>query len=659
MFLEVGNSYFGQINQLVKNKWDSATVRAIVLNSIEEGGQDGLLKILAPRLGVDIEKGSLPARVTAQEGKDGARYLQTFRTSENNVARAVKRMESLRPGSRTVQIDKAEDVIDAIVKYGLYGKLSPKEIQNYVGQVIGNDGSFGASAKNVDVLKNVFSDIGVKLVDLLDESILYKGQGSGKMGQKALSRKEDLKAAIIQSTKLFLGGKTGESVNASQRLGNGTDLAYYQDDVGNKIGMPKIQLESELLNGFLNLPNVDEWGQVISRTGRALSRLEPVENAYEFFRTAFDNFFRTGLLVFRVAYALRNSAEMQIRMFLNGHHSIFTDPVTLTGMTIGNFATKNKQGSFLQKAFAPYSQTVLDTAFEVGNDEALAFANGVETYFGMTRQSHSLADPRVFPSAIKDGWRNVTFDSPDFAAGWGSELITLHRSSLARVVLGGFPGSKSTNGVEHQDAAVAWLLGNDRIATQTREQLIAYNDEYKQILGSESMTKDFLFDNVNSVYNRVKMYTMNDAVLEDFVRTGRWMGDGMEFNLSGIPQLKDRVNRLQGALKTRFYKNPEKKETTSAWMVNNNVNVPWSKLELGKRSTGAFDWFFKQTNRIERLGTVGPEFRLAYWDRIAQLAPGLNAAEVARALKAAETTLRGMKRMMPEKRLKMKVKMVY
>jgi len=651
MFLKVGNPYFGQINQLVKNKWDADTVKAIVLNSIEEGGQDGLLKTLAPRLGVDVEKGSLPARVTAEEGKDGARYLQTFRTSENNVARAVKRMESLRPGSRTVQIDKAEDVIDAIVKYGVYAKLSPKEIQNYVGQVIGNDGSFGASAKNVDVLKNVFSDIGVKLVDLLDESILYKGQGSGKLGQKALSRKEELKAAIIQSTRLFLGGKTGESVNASQRLGNNADLAYYQDDVGNKIGMPKIQLESELLNGFLNLPNVDEWGQVISRTGRVLSRFGPVENGYEFARTVFDNFFRTGLLVFRVAYALRNSAEMQIRMFLNGHHSIFSDPSTLIGMTIGNFATKNNQGSFLQKAFAPYAKTVLNTAFEVGNDEALAYANGVETYFGKTRQSHSLADPRVFPSAILDGWRTVTFDSAEFAAGWGSELITLHRSSLARVVVGGFPGAKSTNGVEHQDAAVSWLLGNDRVAVQTREQLIAYNDDYKQIFDSESMTKDFLFDNVNSVYNRVKMFSMNDPVLEDFIRTGRWLGDDMDFNLNGIPQLKERVKRLQGALRNRFYNNAERKETTSSWMANNSVTVPWSRTLTGKRSTGAFDWFFKVTNKIERLGTVGPEFRLAYWDRVAELAPGLNAAEVGRALKAAETTLRGMKRMMPDSKL--------
>jgi len=645
VYAKVAPRYLGQINQVVKLKWDSDTVKAVFMNSLDEGGQDGLLKVLAPRLGVDVQKGSLPTRLTANDA-DGMRYLQTFRTSENRVARAVKRMESTRPGSRMVQIDKAEDVIDSLVRYGVYAKVPPKIIQEYVGQVILNDGTFGASAKNVAIVNSLFDRIGDQLVDALDESILYKGQGS-----KALARKVELKRAMRQSTKLFLGGKTGEQVDATRRLVDGSDISEYSDDLGNKVKIPGIQLESELLNGYIHLPNVDEWSQVISRTGRAISRLEPVENVYEFARNIYDNFFRTGLLVFRLAYIIRNSAEMQIRMFLNGHHSVFSDPFTLAGMTLGNFATKNKQGSFLSNAFAPYKNTILDTAFEVGNDEALAFANHVQDYYGITRQANSLTDPRVYQSSISKGWQYVTFESEDFAAGWANELITLHRSSLSRVAMGGFPGSKSTSGVEHQDAAVSWLLSDDRIALETRQRLMAYDESYKQIFDSSSMTKDFLFENPNSVYNRVKMFTANDPVLEDFIRTGRWMGNDLEFSLNNIPQLKDRIQRMQGALKTRFYSDPKQKEIINKWMEQANVKVPWAKMEMAKKGTGAFDAFFKFANKIERLGTVGPEFRLAYWDRIAQLAPGLNASEVDRALKAADTTLSGIKRMMPDSKL--------
>jgi hypothetical protein len=645
VYAKVAPRYLGQINQVVRNKWDPDTVKAVFLNSLEDGGQDGLLKTLAPRLGVDVEKGSLPARITAKD-TDGMRYLQTFRTSENRVARAVKRMESLRPGSRMVQIDKAEDVIDSVIRYGVYAKVPAKEIQEFVGQVILNDGTFGASAKNVDVLKSLFNKIGDQLLDNLDESILYKGQG-----QRALARKEELRRAIKDSTRLFLGGKSGEQVDNTTRVANNADVSHYVDDLGNKVEMPPIQLESELLNGYLNLPNVDEWGQVISRVGRVISRFDPVEKVYEFARGVYDNFFRTGMLVFRIAYILRNSAEMQIRMFLNGHHSVFSDPFTLAGMTIGNFANKGKQGSYLKKAFAPYENTVLDTAFEVGNDEAAALANHVEDYFAVTRQANSLTDPRVYQSSLMRGWEHVTFDSPHFAAGWSNELITLHRSALSRVVMGGFPGAKSTTGIEHQDAAVRWLLGDDRIALETRQRLMAYDDKYKQIFDSPSMTKDFLFDNPNSVYNRVKQFTVNDPVLEDFIRTGRWMGNDMEFSLNGIPQLKDRIQRLQGALRVRFYNDPKQKEIVSSWMQQGNVRVPWAKLEMGKKGTGAFDAFFKFANKIERLGTVGPEFRLAYWDRIAELAKGLNSSEVDRALKAAGTTLSGMKRMMPDNKL--------
>jgi hypothetical protein len=643
-FDSLDSRVLGQISQVVKGKWDSDTIKAVLVNSIEEGGQDGLLRVLAPRLGLDVQKGSIPALVGAKD-TDGMRYLQTFRTSENTVARAVKRMESTRPGSRMVQIDKADEVIDAVVRYGIYAKLPMTAIQRYVGDVIKNDGSFGSSAKNVDVLKNVFTDIGKQFADALDESSLYKNKD---LQGKATARKAEIKRAVVASTKLFLGGETGNKIDNAKRLSFNADVQSYSDDLGNKVEMPSIQLESELLNGFINLPNVDEWGQVISRVGRAVSRLEPVQKTYDFARQVYDNFFRTSLLVFRASYVLRNSAEMQIRLFLNGHHSIFSDPATIVGMTLGRLATKNTKNRFLEKSFGRYDKTILDTNFEVGNDEAAAFANHVEGFWAITRQSNSLTDPRVYQSSVMSGWQNVAFDSPHFAAGWANELITLHRTSLSHVVLGGFPGGKSTTALEHQDSAVMWLRSNDRVAVKTRERLIAYDETYKQIFDSPSLTKDYLFDSPNSVYNRVKMFTANDPVLEDFVRTGRWMGNDMEFSLNNIPQLKDRIKRIQGGLKTRFYDDPKQKEMISSWMNQANVTVPWAKLEMGKKGLGWFDAFFKVANKIERLGTVAPEFKFAYWDRMAELAPGLNASEIDRALIAAETTLGPLNRMLPD-----------
>lgn len=643
---EVAPRYLGQINQVVGNKWDADTVKAVFMNSVNGGGEEGLLKALAPRLGVDVQKGSLPLALKASD-QDGMRYLKTFRTTEGRIGRAVRRMESLRPGSRMVAIDNAEDVIDSVVKYGLYAKIPEATIQKYVGQVILNDGEFSASAKNVDVLKSLFNDINDTLIARLDESTLLYGKGV-----KAQARKAEMVRAITDSTRLFLAGETGLKTDNAVRMATSSDVQHYVDDLGNRVDMPGIQLDSELLTGFINLPNVDEWGQVINRVNMAIYRNEKIGNIYEFSRGVYDNFFRTGMLVFRLAYVLRNSAEMQIRMFLNGHHSIFNDPFTMLGMTMGNFALKGKRGSKLHSAFAPYHNTVLDTSFEVGNDELAALSNHVEDYFAITREANSLTDPRVYQSAIRNGWQVVGPESPHFVAGWANELITLNRSPLAKAVLGVYPKGSAGKGADSVEQTVNWIMSDDAVARSIRERLIAADGTYAQIFESPSLTRDYLFDSPNSINNRIRQFTMDgDPVLMDFIRTGTWKGDGLDFTLNTVPRLEERVKQMQAGLRARFYSDSATRQSMESFMSQAGTRVAWVESLSSKRGTGMFDMFFKAANKFERLGTVGPEFRMAYWDRIAELAPGLRADDVDRALKGAETTLRGIKRMMPDSKL--------
>ena len=642
----VAPRYLGQINQAVGKKWDPETIKAVFMNSINEGGEEGLLKALAPRLGIDVQKGSLPLALKSSD-QDGMRYLKSFRTTEGRIGRAVRRMESLRPGSRMVAIDNAEEVIDAVVKYGIYAKIPDATIQKYVGQIILNDGEFAASAKNVDVLKRLFNDINDSLVKKLDESTLLYGKGV-----KAQARKAEVARAITDSTRLFLAGETGMKTDNAVRMATGSDIQHYVDDLGNRVDMPGIQLDSELLAGFINLPNVDEWGQVINRVNMAVYRNEKIGNVYEFARGVYDNFFRTGMLVFRAAYVLRNSAEMQVRLFLNGHHSVFNDPFTMMGMTMGNFALKGKRGSKLHSAFAPYHNTVLDTSFEVGNDELAALSNHVEDYFAITREANSLTDPRVYQSAVKNGWEVVGFDSPHFVAGWSNELITLNRSPLAKAVLGTYPQGSTARGADSVEQTVNWIMSDDTVARSIRERLIAADETYSQIFASPALTRDYLFDSPNSISNRIRQFTLDgDPILTDFIKTGVWKGDGLDFTLNTVPRLQDRVKQMQGALRARFYKDASTKDATKLFMDQAGTRVPWVSDLSSKRGTGLFDWFFQTANKFERLNTVGPEFRMAYWDRIAELAPGLRADDVDRAMKGAETTLRGIKRMMPDKKI--------
>ena len=140
------------------------------------------------------------------------------------------------------------------------------------------------------------------------------------------------------------------------------------------------------------------------------------------------------------------------------------------------------------------------------------------------------------------------------------------------------------------------------------------------------------------------MFTMDDPVLINFVKTGKWVDGEDTFTLNSSPDLKVRVKGLQSRLKRRFWENGKPSPALVDRMGNGKVMVPWidgEKLKLGR---GGIDGFFQIANKIERIGTVGPEFRMAYWDKVAELAPALSPEFVDDVLKAAETTLNPIQR---------------
>jgi len=647
---EVAPDYLGQLHQVTGMKWAPETYNEVLRNVlvtrtladgtvVQGGGVDGLIAVLAPHLGVDVGKGSIQRGLKVIES-DGVRSLQSFRTPSSAAKRAAARAAGVRPGSRVVEVKNTRDVTDAVVKYGMYAKLPIAEINRLVGRAIAADGQFGSVPTNVDVLKDLFDAVGVKLLDNIAESnLIFKGE-RGQM------RLKELQSAMRESTEIFRSGATGVRNDIKSRVAGG-DITFYSDDLGNRVDYPNAQLDSELLTGMIHLPSVDEWQAGMGRLAASIHRFSPVERVYDIARSIYDNFFRTSLLVFRVSYVIRNSAEMQIRLFLNGHHSIFSDPATLVGMTLGNFMRKgDESGGFLAESFAPYRNTVYDTAFEVGDDKALAFTNHAENYFGVTRESHSLTDPRVYQSSIYKGWQKINVHAPQFAAGWANELIMLHHSDVARVV-SGVPvrGFARVHGEEHMDYAVRWIRSDDVSARQVRERLIASDPAYATIFDSESMTMDYLFTNPNSIKSRITKYTMDDPTLVEFVKTGTWMGDDVRKTVTSMPELSERVNFLRGMLHSRYWNKGEPTPALINHMENSQVMVPWIDGKKLRAGSGFMDAFFSVANKFERLNTVGPEYRMAYWDRIAELAPALNAADVERALEGARTTLSPLQRL--------------
>lgn len=666
----------GELHLITNGKWGSDAYRAVAENAIVGGGREGLMRELAPRLGIDITKGSI-SRTTQLVDTDGKRYFRSWRSPSPAVARALGRM----PTQRKINLQNADEVTESIMLYARYAKVDEARIANLIGKVLDADGTMEAVGVNRNALADAFDDVSEVLLARIAESGTAKALFSSQKGKERL---EEIKQSIRSSTRLWLGGLTDESSADLARYATGSDIPKVNTADGKEIQLPSIQIDTELAQGFLGLPGIEEWNSALNRFVLAVNRSGLTADTLDMGRRFFDNFFRTSLLAFRVSYIVRNTAEMQVRMFLNGHHSLLSDPLTMMGMTLGNFADAKavskyrerwdkvaedllaetgkkptkaeieaivgpRKQSVLGQMFAPFRQTVLGTDFEVGTDEALAAANFVEDYFSLTRLAHSLTDPRVYNTAVRTGWRSIGYGTPSFNQGWAHELIMLHRSGIARLVVEGpdrrYAGIANVMGrMSDEDLKVRALMEAPEYE-DLRMLLIGADENFKTILSDVQATKEYLFTSPNSVQNRVMEFTAGNPQLLEFIRNGTLKyGVGTQLSINRIPDPNQRIKSLATILSEHF-NGTQGGFNWAEHFVSKNVQVPWVENIDRRPGISIFNKFFDVANKIERLGAVGPEFRMAYWDKMAELAPGLRAGDVDRAMKAARSTLSPLKRL--------------
>ena len=665
-YRELLEQAIGELNLVTGNKWDSGVLRAVAENAIVGGGRSGLIDVLAPRLGVEV-RGGLSKTIRPSAG-DGKTFFRTARSIAPPVARRLGQM----PTARKVNLDDPYDSIESLTMYGRYAGIDEVFLAKQIGKIAMAD-PVERTAVTRNAFTETFTEISRTLIDNIESSGLAKNLFKGPNGQK---RKDEIIRKIKDSTTLYLNGQLRDLRDMQERVAYGTDVPKFVNGDGTTYNMPDLILETEIADGFLGLPSVDEWADGLSRITLAIDRFATTERGRKAAMRIYDNFFRTSLLVFRGAYLIRNLAEMQVRIFLNGHESAFKDPATMLAMTVmderysrklakyqadydeaaqklfndlGRKATEDEikaivgqapRQSKLVQSFNRYQNTILDTKFNTGLDEARAVANDVEDYYARIRLAHSLTDPRVYNTAVRQGWREVEYGSTNFTAGWANELIMLERSGVARLVAGD-PNSQQfesiVNGSFVQDAQrrIARELMFGKQHEGTRRVLIAADEEYKKILANEDAVLEYLFLGKNSVFNRIRTYTNADPRLLDFIRTGRLKYGANETLVPrSYADPTEKIKDFRFVLDRHF--------TGDEWenhFKSGNVKVPFLETIDGDKSSNLVNRFFEISNTIERIGAVGPEFRMAYWDRVAELAPGVRGTDVDRALAAARTTL--------------------
>lgn len=648
----------------------------IAENAIDGGGKSGLIDILAPRLGVDIQEGQLSKTIFGQ-GRDGKTWLNSRRT----VMPKVHRMLGQMPTARKVNLQDIRDSIDNSLLYARYAGVDrdPTLYAQYrraVGEAVLAVGQPDQGLKARALLQTTMDLSAKRLISNIEESgvtkVLFKGE-------KGLQRKKEIINAIMDSTALYVGGKfyaRGEGL--SETIAMGADVRKFVTPGGKEYIMPDAKLDAELADGFVGLPNVEDWAAGLRRTTLAIDRIAMAGNSVDTAMRWYNNLFRTSLLVFRGAYIVRNLAEMQVRMFLNGHESIFSAPGTILAMTVGDevfarrvarYTTKRDEAANtlkvelgrdpsveeieavvgpvpktpkLLESFNRYKDTVLGTSFNAGLDSELAAANHVTEFWNLIRMSHSLTDPRVYNVGIKQGWNPVEYGSQNFSKGWANELIMLQRSDVVRLIVGK-PGTRQfasmvdgTAGMDVQRQIVDEFMTSAKYR-DLRTKLIAADAEYEKIFKDPEAVMEYLFRNQNSVFNQILRFTKNDNRLIDYLATGKLKyADGVDpLKPNSFTNVQKRISAFRTVLDEHF--------TGDDWadhFKSLDARVPFIETLDRREGNKLINAFFDFSNKIERIGAVSPEFRMAYWDKIAELAPSLRGADVPRAMEAARTTLK-------------------
>lgn len=391
--------------------------------------------------------------------------------------------------------------------------------------------------------------------------------------------------------------------------------------------------------------------------------------AEEFSDALFEKWWRTSVLAFRGGYILRNLAEMQVRMFLSGHPSMFTSPLGLLSLAVANV----KNGRLL-KRLRRADYDVNGKVFGLPDDGDV-MGDMVDEFRRLQGRTVSLMDPGASSRAkAKVGYREVGPDGgTDFYRGWANELGVMGGSELARMVLITQMVPRRGHGFRprHSD----WYVHCEWRAEQTGRPIEEVVTDYlwdgpgadtvkrmrdgsptmKQVLSDRDALHKFLWDPEEA-----------GSLLSRWGRlTDGWNHDLVEIVLQPRQARKTQADAAGAAGRPLIF-TPEglmdpdnaavlqlkRIAEAKGWAQNHDlipvqkVRAPVYQDKHAKGAAGRFvesavDWFFGASNVIEKQFAYLPEFRYAKWESAVHYVGALSPEDAAKVIKTAEEALAG------------------
>lgn len=541
-------------------------------------------------------------------------------------------------GGTLIHLDDRDAILTAVNNVARYMKLDKATTDTLLTE-IATAPSKGESGINATA----------KLFDTIFEK--YKGRFTG-----------DQLIEWEKATRAFDTERRKMSTYWAQQHAKGANITFGVIG-GEKVNIHGPHLDSELLNSFIFIPDPKAMKDFIDTSIKFATLGKGIHLAKEGISNV-NSIWKKTVLV-RPAYIVRNIIEEQIRVFGTGHSSFLNHPLSAMGMWLGR-----PEGNALRKLlynFDGVKNDVYGKSLKMGSAKeelasgALAEELGNEYVAYISDAMTGMGGDGEMTKLVKSlGYTRVIFDheSGDWWTGFANQIRILHNSEFVRKVI-------ETKSGKELDTVNYFLKGEGR---KTLDKFVAYDkDGGRKWLLTEDGLKNFLFtgtkDNLGqelvSVAARIDemsgrgpgaalikkllldgKVTMGNSVIQ--IPTGKMIAEAA-INVKKSKSIQNRINRID--LHKEFTKSVKNNfENTGNW-DNVYMTVPKTEVLSATKSGMKFmdKWivnpFFDIAVNFEKMSTMGPEWRQAYWDAVHDISGALDSKALTALRDSAPKTL--------------------
>jgi hypothetical protein len=421
---------------------------------------------------------------------------------------------------------------------------------------------------------------------------------------------------------------------------------------GKTVRLEKGILESQLSHDVLHLPDT----RVINNSIIAYKTNIPLYGTARSLKVLIaetNDMWRTGQLVGRFSYIVRNVAEMQMRQFFSGHNSLFNNPIGFISMVMAN-----PEGNAIQKMLAKTSKYNVNAMgkFWKSTDAEIELSDSIIASRAMLARGHSVSDyggTGRIGGAILKGYDDVTVEHPQYLEGlaWTINNFSSDKfmPDVIRVMQTGRPEAK----LEYVDNLIKTFDMPDNKLKSLVQSIYDDNEGMREILLINPFKETgpgVVKENMNRENILIWLFDekQTDTVAGQLNLLG---GQGSQRNLVmdliRDGQIKTPINGKMTRLYTPYR---QTKLTSEQVMLSEKAftkqiaalfNVDGMAGGLAKvvteTSVGSAipkgykkfgDWFFSGATKIESGLNFGPEFHAVYWDYIAGYAGMLDTPDL-------------------------------